>query len=794
MLSLASTRRGRLATIALAVFLAAGIAGCEDGDDGAAGPSGPSGPSGPTGPSGPPAPGPGAGLVSEADAVVATITSVTAQSPVVVNFRLTDRNGDPLQGLQASQARFALAKLVPENDASAVPSEWKSYINRSVAPNVAYPAGTTQIQATTETGAAARFVDNGDGTYRYTFSFDIRTVTTPVPVSFEPNLTHRVAIQLSGVPAINNASLDFVPAGGAVTSKREIVNNAACNACHDVMFFHGGSADAGGRRDTQYCVTCHNPGTTDPETNNSVDMKVMVHKIHAGAELANGYSIVGYGNTPYDYSEIEWTQDIRNCFTCHQEDDATVPQASNWRKTVTAEACGTCHDNVDWSTGANHGGIVVTDNRDCQVCHGPDSTFANGALKAENAHKVPAQEAAGDFEYQVVSVAGVKLDGSAGAVAGKVSPGEYALVTIKVINPNTGAAYDINDQSVNNPFFTKPCVPATNCNPPPSPTSTQALSTSLNVDVAWSTKEFINVDSRSATATSGTPGQPTQIGFLTNTAASTTACVGGAGVGCPPQALGRPVANPDGSFTKAALVPVPATGVTGSGAAIIEGRPVVDTNPDPTVLLYERVRVVSVGKPFAITDGTAVARRSVVETAKCNDCHFNLAIHGGGRTANTELCSSCHNPNITCRTVGASGTTDLKVMAHGLHAGTFDSCGHDFTEVVYPGRINNCEGCHKSNTFYPVDGTKVFATAISAGADRTNPDDDVRVTPNLAVCSNCHTSSLAVAHMKQNGGSDTATQLRDGTPSTIETCTLCHGPGKEADLRDAHKIDQFVDN
>jgi OmcA/MtrC family decaheme c-type cytochrome len=708
-----------------------------------------------------------------------------------VNFKLTDRDGKPLQGLKADQARFALAKLLPEvaeaGGGITQSSKWVSYINRSVAPNAAYPNGSTQIQANTETGAAPRFVDNGDGSYRYTFSFDIANVTTPVAVPFEPNRTHRVAIQLSGVPAFNNASFDFVPAGGAVTAKREIVNNAACNACHDVLFFHSGGTpeQGGGRRDTQYCVTCHNPGSTDPETNNSVDMKVMIHKIHAGEELANGYSVVGFGNTLYDFSAIEWTQDIRNCQTCHQEDDPTVPQASNWRKTVTREACGTCHDDTDWSTGANHGGIVVTDDRDCQVCHGPGSTFANGSLKAENAHKIPAQEAAGDFEYQVVSVSGVKLDGTPGAVAGKVSPGEYALVTIKVVNPKTGVAYNINDQSLANPFFPKP-----------------GASTSLSVDVAWSTKEFINVGSRSATATTGTPGQPTQIGFLANTAASATVCVGGAGVGCPPQALGRPVANADGSFTKAALVPVPAADVTGSGAAIIEGRPAVDTNPDPTVTTYERIRVVSVGKPFAITDSQPVARRSVVETAKCNDCHFNLSIHGSGRTANTELCSACHNPNITCRstiTPGGTdyynGTVDLKRMTHKLHAGVFDDCGYgpEFVGIVYPGQLNNCEGCHKSNTFYPVDGTKVFGTSIVAG-DRSNPDDDIRLTPNLSVCSSCHSGSLAVAHMKQNGASDTATQLRNGTPSTIETCALCHGPGKDADLREAHKIDQFKFN
>ncbi len=784
MSSIRNTRVGRLATIALAVLFSGGITACSDGSDGQAGPPGPSGPpgstgpTGPTGPSGPPAPGPTARPVTDADAVFATITSVTASSPAVVNFRLADRDGNPLRGLQASQARFALAKLLPEvaeaGGGISQSSRWQSYINVSRAPNAAYPNGSTQIQATTETGAAARFVDNGDGTYRYTFSFDIANVTTPVAVPFEANRTHRVSMQLSGVPAFNNASFDFVPAGGAVTTQREIVNNAACNACHDVLFFHSGGTpeQGGGRRDTQYCVTCHNPGTSDPETNSSVDMKVMIHKIHAGAELANGYVVVGYGNTVYDFSSIEWTQDIRNCGTCHQESDATVPQASNWRKTVTREACGSCHDAVDFATGANHGGIVVADDRDCQVCHGPASTFVNGALKAENAHKIPAVEAAKAVRYQVVSVSGVKADGSPGSVAGKVSPGEFALVTIKVDNPLTGTAYDITSTDLSNPFATKPGASST---------------PSLRVDVAWNNGEFTNLGSGSATATTGTPAQPVTIDYRSSTAAT---------AGTPPQSGGLPVNNGDGTFTKAARIPVPAADVGGSGTAILEGRPVVDTDPDPTVTFYERLQVTAAGRPFAITDNAAVARRSVVDIAKCNDCHNTLSLHGANRTGNTELCSTCHNPNITCRTqvagVFLDGTVDLKVMVHGLHAGTFNSCSHDYTDVVYPGQVNNCEGCHKSNTFYPVDGTKVFATSIVAG-DRSNPDDDIRVTPNLAVCSTCHTTTLAVAHMKQNGGSDTATQLRSGTPSTIETCALCHGPGKESDLRDAHKIDQFAD-
>ncbi len=768
---------GRLATIAVAAMLAVGFAGCsgDDGKDGSAGSAGPAGPAGPVGPSGPPgtpAPGPGVASVTTADAVVATVTGVSIASPPVVTFRLADRNGEPLQGLQPNQIRFALAKLVPGTGGAS--SQWVSYINRTATPVAGFVGTTPENQATTQTATAGTLTDNGDGTYSYEFSFDITNVTTPVAVPYEPTLTHRVAIQLSGLPGINNASYDWQPSSGATTGlfTREIVDNDTCNACHDVMFFHGGSPDGGGRRDTQYCVTCHNPGSIDPETTNSVDMKVMIHKIHAGAELTNGYSVVGHGSTFYDYSNIVWTQDIRNCQTCHEESDADTPDASNWRTVVNIESCGTCHDDINFATGAGHGAVGPATDADCATCHGPSSTLFGGRLKAENAHKIPAVEAAKAVEYEVVSVAGVQADGSAGVAAGKVSPGEFALVTIRVRNPLTGDDYDILDADLSNPFAVKP----------------GGTSPRLRVDVAWTTQDFTNTGSGSATVTSGTPAQPTQIDFL-----SATADPGGV----PPQAVGLATDNGDGTFTKAALVPVPGSGVTGSGAAIIEGRPVVDVDPDPAVTTYDRLAVISVGIPFAITDNAPVARRSVVDIAKCNDCHNTLSLHGANRTGNTELCSTCHNPDLTCRSTGSPiGTTDLKVMAHGLHAGTFDQCGHDYTDVVYPGRINNCEGCHKENTFYPVDATKVFATSFDPGADRSVSTDDVNITPNLAVCGNCHTSDLGVAHMKQNGGSDTAVQAVDGTylSGSIETCALCHGPGKSADIRDAHKIDQFVDN
>ncbi|MGZ3255880.1 MAG: multiheme c-type cytochrome, partial [Croceibacterium sp.] len=311
-------------------LIAASLAGC-GGSDGAAGPAGPPGADGGTGPAGPPGP-PGASgagttavgsnALTNVDAITAnaaawadlqptvTITGVTIASPPVVSFKVVDNFGRPVVGLgnktQSATATvasypnlaFSLAKLVPS--ASGAPSKWVSYIVTTV-PTTTTAAAPTR-PTTDNTGT---LVDNGDGTYKYTFYRDITTIKTQVAamtvtapnvladlgdLTYNSALTHRVTIQLSGnapgtgtntptaatsaVAAVGmkhpfDAVYDFIPAtGAAVTAtdaSRDIVANANCEACHrklggipglsaaeDSAGFHGGS-----RNDVQYCVVCH---------------------------------------------------------------------------------------------------------------------------------------------------------------------------------------------------------------------------------------------------------------------------------------------------------------------------------------------------------------------------------------------------------------------------------------------------------------------------------------------------------------------------------------------------------
>src|SRR5262245_5520687 len=280
------SRSYRSGLAALIVLVAALMAAC-GGGTGDAGPAGPPGATGATGPSGPAGPaGPAGGAITipgnsapPSDAALAvwttmvlkaTVTGVTIASPPVVNFTVTDAAGHPVVGLgntsKSSTATvasypnlaFALAKLVPGTNGS--PNKWVSYIVTTVPASGSAAAPTRQ--STDNTGT---LVDNGDGSYKYTFYRDVAQIKAQVDamnvsapnnkadlgdLTYEPNLVHRLTIQISGnapgtgtntpngvafssvpgTPLTNALDViyDFVPATGQAVSAsgRDIVATA----------------------------------------------------------------------------------------------------------------------------------------------------------------------------------------------------------------------------------------------------------------------------------------------------------------------------------------------------------------------------------------------------------------------------------------------------------------------------------------------------------------------------------------------------------------------------------------
>lgn len=354
-----SHARSRLPLIAmLALTASMGIAGCEN--DGGAGPAGPgggdTGQTGPTGPTGPAdAPisqggdvsnvGTGSTLtaqqIADIGTLVATLDSaaIAGNKPVIEITVKTDKGGAVL-GLAATTLRLGVAKLVPA--ANGFPSRWQSYVNRSAAPSIPTPVLPNAVQANTESGVAAGWQELGAGKYRYTSAVDLSTVTLPIAVAYEPSLTHRisVAIDLTGSAralAPDNPFKDFVPSGGAVSSKL-IAATENCQACHVRFGEHGGS-----RRSNEYCAVCHNPATIDPDSGESVDLAYLAHSIHRGENRSNPFIVYGFNGTLFDAGEVTYPQPISFCETCHAK-SASMPQGDDWQTNPGAAACGGCHD------------------------------------------------------------------------------------------------------------------------------------------------------------------------------------------------------------------------------------------------------------------------------------------------------------------------------------------------------------------------------------------------------------------------------------------------------------------
>lgn len=731
-LTIDSKSVGRFAAIAVATVFAFSLAACGGGGGGS---QGGSLPSGATGPVAAPGNGPVADI-STATFVVPTITQAAVGSTAVVDFKLADRSGAigyTGATLAGNSMRFVLSQLTPPA------SGGKS---------------TTWTQLAYERSSSSgsnlgTLADHGDGSYTYTFSTSV--AGSP---DYLASRTTRVGFQLSG-PEADNGLYTWRPSDGATTGieSREIVATATCNKCHGDLEPHGN------RRETQYCVMCHTPTLGGGDAY----FPYMIHQIH------DGKGPWGQG--------VQFPQSVSNCQVCHDDSNPDTLQSTNWKTVPNAAACGSCHDNVNFATGENHAGGVASDDS-CIECHGPNATLYNGRLRVANVHQDLRTKDSGQFRLQIVSVQGVTSDGSPGAVAGAVSPGEYAKVTIRVSNPATGSDYDILDPT--GPFVGLP----------------GATSTRLQAKVNWSNQDYSNYLS-GALDRSGhiEPGYATTVDFL----------------------AGGVTDNGDGTFTKTASAPVPAEKITGSGTVFLVARPAMQVGTDPSTgaAVNSYVYVDAAGKPFRITDAVATPRRTVVDFDKCAACHqkAGLAAHGGVYNANNDsgfVCLSCHGPDRSCPEFDANGNAiptpgvlDMKYMIHAIHAGNYNSCGHDLTGLTpFPGKINNCESCHEPDTYYPVTQGQVLATTVLNGADIANPELDANISPNKAVCTGCHTQSSLNAHMYDKGASFNETGMVDGQPyvplfeqvdgtlisGNVETCGDCHGKGKPYDVGVMHGV------
>jgi OmcA/MtrC family decaheme c-type cytochrome len=736
----------------------AGLACSDDGDDGAPGAPGPAGPAGPPGSEGPPGDSGGfdpdvaleacVGCHGDNSAVpVGDITNVldahhidtdprgpaTASGyrqlhvqvdsvdvsrtvdadSLIIHFTATDENGSFITNLFASDGRFTITRLRP----GAAPGDatfWESFLTDSGN----QPSSERFSSGTFETNTPSA------GRYRYVSQFDPATAPTGT-AQIASGDTLRVALQISGsdLPA-GNGWCDFDADLSApntncnsATRTRDIVQTGTCNGCHGATSDTKLAEHGGGRTDVEYCVTCHNPSLVDADTGNSVDFTVLIHKIHYGASLANGYQI---GSD--DFSTVNFTKDIDDCTVCHTGGGSNV---NNWNTVPTMQACGTCHDTVNFATGANHGsGGVQTTNQFCTGCHP-----SNGA------HPPP-----GGIPQPIQAVhLGVARRTEGALYAGGANGFGIDNLSFASSSDTLTVDYHVTRNGSKMLLESAPQWTATNG------------ASALALKVGWNTEpDYTNETSGS------NPAQPISVNALD---------------------LGGAVTALGGGNYRAAVT-LPGTASESVGVSL-EGHPAADLDADGTY--SDRIAVKNAVSFFSVASGRAmvtIPRRDVVDVNQCQDCHDEagngLSAHGSNRTGTTQACVLCHNPDATDvnrrpapPAITADGKEeemiDFKRLVHMIHSGAelesplvvygFNGSVNDFSHVHFIGNRQNCETCHVPGSYSTEKAFATLPTTIDTAADRSDSTDDLNISPTASVCSGCHDSEAALTHMKLHGAS-----------------------------------------
>ena len=769
------------------LVLTLGLAGC-DGSDGSQGPAGPTGsqgpqgPQGPTGPAGPPGQDgstPGAvvdftdgdtvaTLIDKGERLVAEITSATIASPPVVEFSVALADGTPVINLFVdNDARFTLAKL--SADTATTFGGWRSYINR-LSTGGEGDALPQALQATYERASSGgEMVDNGDGTYTYTFALDPENVTTPVPIAYEPSLTHRVGMQFDAslrdarpIMPINPV-YDWTPDGTAGTGSRKIVETATCNGCHGDLTFHGR------RNNTDYCDTCHNKGTRDVETGALADLAHMVHALHQpehgddfDADTPETKFIIG--GRDYSHTTYPAGNDVVDCAFCHEASE-TTPDGDKWTFSISAEACGGCHRDklvvlsTDATTGLSAYGIshvindatTVANNGQCTTCH--VATEGGVAPLGDDAHYMLPYYSSTRFangENYLVEILSADLDSSP------------MTVTVRTTDLATGEAGDYFADAV----YTG---------------GRQYLYIGNDADELYNGDTLGN--SSVGLGLASRAGYSFYVNLQDIPAAS------------------QPAQNPDGSFT----VPL----IRDYGDPLTAADDVAVTPPEgaETAMISFDNRLSVDGDRAYPQSATYwpeanTARDLAVDEAKCNACHGTIYNHGGRGTNNLYVCLNCHNADLAADWEPLDAmdrgyeSVSLAVSVHKTHAADPYYRGGRAAEVTFPGNLGKCDTCHVAGRYNGArDNARMFT--IEYGVTDELWSDDIVSSPTAGICSNCHTDLPTKNHMVLNGGTlDSTTDgtfkgdytLGTGKPIySWESCSVCHEAGSIADTAEMHQ-------
>jgi len=659
--------------------------------------------------------------------------SVSNAGVITVTYTLSDPTGLPLDAAGVTTpGAIALAYV-----AAYIPKGQAQYVAYTTSPATGKVLGTItrpdfELPAF---GGGGTVTQVGPGQYTYTFQ-------AQAPAGSDPTLTTTVAVDGNrDLTAFNlgtnyaGATYNFTAAGVPVTTTRDVIRTASCNTCHYDLAFHGGYAHG-----TNMCVMCHQPQNADPATGNSLDLKVFIHKIHMGSQLPSvvgtsttpgvPYQIIGYMNSVNDFSKVIDPADPRRCEVCHSQTTGAL-QANAFLTQPNRAACGACHDNVNFATGANHPGGFQADDTQCANCHIPQGETPFDA-SIMGAHVVPTDTAATYPQNPDTLIAGMNL---AITSVTNTSAGQKPTVN-----------FTLQDNKGNNIALSQ--------------------ASTLQFTMAGPTTDYGYTSFGSDTTS--TPG------YVTESATAATCASSGA---C--------------AYTFTHAIPAAATGTYTIGG---EGRMTVTvlagTSSSQSITESAFNPVVN----FSVDGSTVQPRRTVVALSNCNGCHVDLLLHGGLRN-NTEYCVLCHNPSNTDASTRATATVasdksqppqgiNFNLLVHRIHDGVnvvpaggkpYIVVGHggshnDFSGILFPVMspsgeatyLQNCSVCHVNST---EQNDLPLMTSLNQVTDPQGWINPVQAT--ASACSGCHVSKAEASHFLAN------------TTALGEGCAVCHTSGAQ---------------
>lgn len=632
--------------------------------------------------------------------------AIASDGTISVDFKLTDvpPTGVAAQPLDITgvntpgpiSVSFLIASI-PKGQ-----TQYTSYISRLVK---AATGSATATQASGESMTTGTLQPVTQGEYIYTFK-------NKAPTGFDPTATHRLGIygsrnltEFDLGTNYDDAIFDFVPAGGK-PAPRDVVRTADCNSCHDSLAAHGGS-----RKSVELCIICHTPQSTDPNTGNTVDMKVFIHKLHRGSSLPSvqagkPYQIVGFQNRVTDWSTVVYPADVRRCQTCHNPKNGAA-QTNAWLTNPDRAACGSCHDDVNFATGANHVNLPEVDDNLCAMCHIPQGELEFDA-SIKGAHTIPAESAsAPGINFTIVKV----VNGVAGS----------APTVTFTVRDNSGAGISMAQLT--------------------------GGSNRLGLVMAGPTSDYGYTSFGSDVKTPG---------YVSENPVPTAQC------------------SPDGtcSYTFTHKIPANATGTYAIG---IEGTRGLTILPGTTQQMTTRYGGDNKVTYFSVDGSPVTPRRSVVSTNNCNQCHTRLSLHGENRNQieMCVLCHNPSENDISQRpsaVVAADKalppqSVNYALMIHKIHTGAEMAAnfGTNYVIVGFGGSHNDF-----GTSFAPVP------SSIPNTGVRFPTMDPTGAVADTAKCAMCHVNnSETVFPIGLNAVADTQ-GLLNPAPATTSACTACH--------------------